>query len=107
MAEEVKVLENHTHLLSHPVHVTPGVCNLPVIYPDLSRGRLLQLIDATKKGALAGTGGSNDADNIAITNINAHIFKGRYIRVLLPQMFNPDQFSSPLSRLLKAFCASD
>ena len=64
MREQIKVLENHTHLFPDLIDVF--LVQFYAVDKNLTGGRLFQHIKTAQEGTFAGTGGSDNADHFAI-----------------------------------------
>ncbi len=67
--EEVELLEDHADAAAYGVDVDVGVGHLGAADEDLALGGLLQQVDAAQQGRLAGTGGADDADDLALADL--------------------------------------
>ena len=59
------MLEHHAHLTADLVDVGLGAGDLHAVKDDGAGGRLLQQVQAAKKGGLAGAGGADDDHLVA------------------------------------------
>jgi hypothetical protein len=72
IVEQVKILENHPHMLSYPVNINLRVSNQLSVKPDFTACGSLQKIQAAQKSAFTGTGGSHDYYLLAGMNMVIH-----------------------------------
>src|SRR5690606_18962779 len=83
--EQVKLLEDHTHLLARGPQL-PGAeaGDLPPVHPHLACCRTLQQIDAPDEGRLSGSALAEYAENLPPGHVQADIAQGHD---LLPILF--------------------
>ena len=75
--QQVEVLEDHADLAASlgQIPLAQGH-EILTIDDDLALGGTLQQVDATNKGALAGTGGADHPENLALWHMQAHVTQG-------------------------------
>ena len=71
------MLEDHADLAASLGQIPLGQGRqILAIDKDLALGGALQQVDATNKGALAGTGGADHPENLALWHMQAHVTQG-------------------------------
>ena len=88
MAEQVELLEHHTHVGTHAVNVYIRVGDLGIAHHDGAVVRLLQQVHATQQGGLTGTRRTDEAHDLARLDLHVDALENLNLAVRLVQVRN-------------------
>ena len=86
MREQVELLEHHTHSLTVLVDVRLRIADVDSVKNDLAAGGLLEPVQAAEEGGFSGAGGADDADHIALLDIDRNVLQNFVIPKCLAEI---------------------
>ena len=90
------MLEHHAHLPAVEVDVHLFVRDVHVVEVDVAGGGDLQQVQAPQQGGLAGAGGADDGDHLALLNGQGAVVQGldRPVIEFLDHVLHTDQITA-------------
>ena len=105
MREQVKLLEHHADVFPNLVDIAVFICQIIIVNNHSACCCFFQLIQAAQKCGFAGTGRTNQADNLPFLDLQIDSLQNLKAAEILFQLFcfHFNQFDSLLSMILKIF----
>src|SRR5690348_10440531 len=112
MREEIERLKDHVHPLAYLGDVRLLIENVDAIDVNGPPARMLQQIETAQKGALAGSRGADDRDDLALLDLRGDVFQNGKGAEGFRKMFDFDHANTAFRRLylgsvIRSRCPSD
>src|SRR5438093_5510859 len=94
MCEQVETLEDHAHLLAHPLPPNLRTVHLRVLDEDAALVRFDEEVDTPEQGALSRAAGADDDDGFSFGDIEADAAQDMESPKVLVNPFDPNQIET-------------
>jgi hypothetical protein len=98
VGEEVELLEHHPDARAQLVDVGVGIGDLVALDEDLAAGGGLEHVDAAQQRRLARARGPDDADDLALTDVEVDALEHLVVAEVLVEVLHVDRGSGPVGR---------